>query len=268
MSTPRCWSETLDPGDIPSVISTNSKPLSRTLVHVRALGLGYEPFMRWSTQDIEAAACATNADQRMRFTVSALMNARRALSCLADQYLFRDGFVFCRDAPREANEKAKLLVRRGVFDDLASRALRRAVDRRNTIEHEYDQVSFFDAQDGVQLIRATMETCVNKSDPCLAPALFGSFLGRCSSSGGKETHSFDAWAGLLFILARCDSPPWFGVVVPSSEVEATLRRVHLSELSCDQLLELLLALEKQSSPGYSAYGERTFEAQLACLLGR
>src|SRR5229473_3955856 len=102
--TPVCSFETLDPGDIAAGIHTISKPLMRNLVRVAPLGLGFEAFLRWAVQDVATAEANTEPDPQIRFSVSALMNARRSLSCLADQYLFRDGFAFCRDLPREANE--------------------------------------------------------------------------------------------------------------------------------------------------------------------
>lgn len=222
-------------------------------------------FLAGRFRTVKAAAASTESDQQLRFSVSALMNARRSLSCLADQYLFRDCFAFCGDAPHEANAKAELLVRRGLFDDLAAQALRRAVDRRNRVEHRYEQIALGDALETAHLIRATIENCVAKSDPYWAPALFGMFVGGSSKGPESEKHWFQGWSGLLFVLARCDSPPWFGIVVPSSKTEATVRKVSFKELSCAQLWESLTTLEKQSSAGDSEYTELTFLRQLACL---
>jgi hypothetical protein len=143
-------------------------------------------------------------------------------------------------------------------------ALGRAVERRNRVEHSYEQIDLGDAQDTVHLVRETIEHCVAKSDPYSAPAFFGRFLGGHSVGPEGEKHWFHGWSGLLFVLARCGSSPWFGVIVPSSKTEAIVRRVSLSELSCDQLLEALAALEAQSTGSYSGYGERTFLGQLAC----
>jgi hypothetical protein len=155
-------------------------------------------------------------------------------------------------------------VHRGLFDDLATGALRRVVERRNHVEHDYEQICLDDARETVHLIRATIENCVARSDPYWAPAFFGSFLGGHSAGPAGEKHWFHGWSGLLFVLARYASPPWFGVIIPSSETVATVRRVSFSELSCDQLLEALAELEAQSSTGYVGYGEPTFLGQLAC----
>ena len=263
--TPVCSFESLHPEDLAASIKTSSGRLSRQLVSIAPLGLGYEQFLKWSIQDIDAASASANADQMMRYSVNALMNARRSLSCLADQYLVRDCFRFCRDVPREANKIAELLERRGVFDSLAGKALRHAVGLRNRVEHDYEQISLKDAQVTVQLIRSTIENCVAKSNPYQAPALFGRFLGGYSGGPQGEVHHFDGWHELIFLLARCESPPWFGVVIPSSSTDAIVLKVPFSEMTCDQLLNTLLTLETLSAPGSSIYGEQTFVDQLTCL---
>jgi hypothetical protein len=117
----------------------------------------------------------------------------------------------------------------------------------------------------VHLIRASIENCAAKSDPYRAPALFGLLLGGSSGGPHGVTHSFNGWSGLLFVMARCELPPWFGVVVPSSNTEAIVRKILFSTLSCNQLFEALAALEARSSTGYSEYDERTLVGQLACL---
>src|SRR5207253_7357268 len=58
------------------------------------IGLGHELFLNWALQDIEASSLMTGGD-RDRASVNAIMNARRALACLMDQYWQRDGFEFC-----------------------------------------------------------------------------------------------------------------------------------------------------------------------------
>ena len=160
---------------------------------------------------------------------------------------------------------AKLLVRRGIFDDLAKEALGRAVHRRNRIEHQYEAISLPDAEDAVHSIRATVERCVAKSDPYSAPGLFGFFMGGFEGGPEGERHFFNGWSGLLFLLAHCDSPPWFGIVIPSSNTEARVRRAELSSFTAEQLLNILAELDMKSDSGYSTYGESVFRGQLAHL---
>lgn len=259
--SPICSFEILDPKDIPSAIQSNSRNVSKQLIRIAPLGLGYETFLKWAVQDIDAAS----GPETVRFSVNALMNARRSLSCLADQYLLRDCFTFCSDVPRTADKKAELLFKRGIFDSLATRALERAVTRRNQIEHDYCQVSLSDAQDTVHLIRSTIENCVQRSDPYKSPGLFGTFLGGHSSGPHGVQHRFEGWSGVLFVFARTESEPWLGIVVPSSNVHATVRKTLFSSLTCEELLRALVPLEKQSTTGYSEYGEPTFAAQLTSL---
>ena len=181
---PVCSFERLDPKDVASAIRTVATLASRTIVRVAPLGLGYEPFLRWSVQDIHDAAASKDRDQQMRYSVSALMNARRSLSCLADQYILRDGFAYCRDVPREASDKADLLMRRGIFDGLATAALRGAVERRNLVEHQYEQIPLSAVQETVHLIRSTIENCVAKLD-LLARADLWRTTGRARPAGGE-----------------------------------------------------------------------------------
>ncbi len=262
--TPVCKIESMDPKDLASAIQTIPKLRPKTVIRITQLGLGYETFLKWAIQDIEATSATLVNDQKCRFSVSALMNARRSLSCLADQYLLRDGFIFCSDIPHDADGKAKLLVSRGIFDDLAAQALGRAVDRRNRVEHSYEQIALSDVQDTVHLIRATIENCVAKYDSYWAPAFFGSFLGGYSVGPDGDKCWFNGWSDLLCVIARFDAKPWLGVIVPSSKTEATVRKVFLSKLSCDQLRETLTALEEKSSNGYSGFDESLFRSYLKC----
>lgn len=73
---PQCSFERLDPMDVSSAIKTNSVELMRSGVIIARLGLGYEAFLSWAVQDVQAATSAEPTEQ-MRFSVSAVMNARR-----------------------------------------------------------------------------------------------------------------------------------------------------------------------------------------------
>src|SRR2546430_8314334 len=98
-----CEFEVLDTNDILSAIQTLSGPPGAGLHH-RRLGDGFERFLEWAIVDINAAAQGTNPESQARLATNAVMNARRALSCLVDQYLVRDGFAFCTKPP-EARHK-------------------------------------------------------------------------------------------------------------------------------------------------------------------
>jgi len=254
--------EDLDPQDLVSAAQTSSQKLARTICHLQPLGLGFEAFLRWSLEDVSASGQSPAGDTQLRFCANALMNARRALSCLVDQYLARDGFAFCSDAPKEATDKARLLVRRGVIDDLAAGALKRAIERRHQVEHRYEAPRLEDAEDTVQVVRATIETAVAKSDPYSSPSLFGTILGGYSSGPSGTKHRFAGWNGLLFVVVVISSEPWAGVLVPSSATKATLRRVALKKVSCDQLFGFLSILECQQGSGYSGFGPDVLEGKL------
>lgn len=260
--TPEVEIEDLDPRDLVSAAESSPEKLARTACHLQPLGLGFETFLRWSLEDVSAAGKSPAGDTQLRFCANALVNARRALSCLVDQYLARDGFTFCSDAPREATDKARLLVRRGVIDDLAAGALKRAIERRHQVEHRYEAPRLGDVQDTVQVVRATIETATAKSDPYSAPSLFGTILGGFSVGPSDTKHWFSGWGELLFLIVVIQSEPWAGVLLPSSATKATLRRVALKKVSCEQLFEFLSTLERRQNSGYSGYGASLVEGKL------
>jgi hypothetical protein len=256
--------EDLDPKDLVSAAKTSSQNLRRTICHLQPLGAGFEAFLRWSLNDISAARQSPIADTQSRFCVNALMNARRALSCLVDQYLARDGFAFCSDAPSEAGDKVKLLVRRNVIDHLAAGALKRAIELRHQVEHRYEVPQLEDAENMVQIVRATIETAAAKSDPYSSRSLFGTILGGYSSGQSGEKHWFGGWNGLLFVVVVISSKPWAGVLIPSSNTKATLRKAVLKKVSCDQLFDFLAVLEGLQESGYSGLSPGQLEGQLTC----
>src|SRR5262245_24691853 len=65
------------------------------------LGVGHERFLEFTFQDISEAAAAKSDKDRDRHTTNALMNARRCLLCLVDQYLLRDALSYVKNAPQE-----------------------------------------------------------------------------------------------------------------------------------------------------------------------
>src|SRR6185369_4269316 len=157
--------EEMDPLDALSAVEATSAPRSRTSVYLHMEGFHFQTFLDWAIQDASDARGITTEAAKERFLVGALMNSRRALSCLVDYYLWRDGFAFCRDAPKSAPDNSNLLIRRGIFDQLAADTLGRAVDRRNRVEHRYEIPNVADVEDTVQLVRATIENAIRRSDP-------------------------------------------------------------------------------------------------------
>jgi|ERR1700710_80519 len=208
--------EEMDPLDARSAIETASAPRSRTSVYLHVDGFHFQTFLDWALQDVSEARSIVAESARERFLVGALMNSRRALSCLVDYYLRRDGFTFCRDASKAAGDKSNLLIRRGIFDQLAADTLGRAVDRRNRVEHHYEIPNIADVEDTVQLVRATIDTAVRKSDPMWAAGFYNGFLGGYQTSPDETKFWFDGWSEAMFVMAVTESPPWFGVVIPQS----------------------------------------------------
>ena len=238
---PNVTFEQIDPADLASALASlrSVRSLNRKLVVQPKLGAGYETFLRWALSDIQEAGTRASGDDCERASVNAVMSARRALSCLVDQYLQRDGFLFCQGAPSEADRKAEILIRRQVFDSLGSQSLKRAIERRNDVEHDYNTIDLAQAQDLVHLVRATIENAVARSSPYDSPALFGSILGGYSSSGTKVQGWFEGWSGSAFLIVTTVASPWAGIIVPSNATQATVRRVDLGKVSVTQWLEAL-----------------------------
>jgi len=241
--TPIVAFEKLEPADLASALGSLNGLHGRVTTVQPKLGGGYERFLGWALREIADAKNAGSGNDCERTSVNAVMHARRSLSCLADQYLQRDGFLFCRRPPREADQKADILVRRGVFDELETESLSRAINERHTVEHEYKTISLSKAQDAVQMVRATVQNSVARSSPYNSPALFGTISGGSSISGGNVKGWFHGWSGSAFLLVTTVQSPWAGIIVPTNETEAVARRVYLEHLLPEQLLEALSIAE-------------------------
>lgn len=262
---PKVTFEPLDPSgflDALGSLSPGKKLQGNAGVIQPSLGLGYKHFLDWALLDIAEAGTASTPDSRQRFSVNAIMNARRALSCLVDQYWRRDGFAFCKDGSRDARKMADILVRRAVFDRLASGVLERAISRRNHVEHQYGGIELEDAQDMVQVVRATIESVVARSDPYCAPAMFGTILGGCSTSEGGVHGRFDGWSGNSVVFGATVSPAWIGIIVPKDECVAVVRKVETGKLTCEQLLSVLEICGAISGGGGGSCSENLWEARL------
>lgn len=215
--------------------------------------------MDWAVCDIQIAMDSPLETDQVRHRANAMMNARRAVSCLVDQYLLRDGFARCKNPPRRTATKVDLLVRRGVLDSVERGALDTAASQRHLLEHKYQPPDLALAQANVQLIRATLESVVARSDPSWSPAMAGTFMSGWGYSPAGYTFNFDRWNGPIFFLMVLVNDPWVGVLVPSSNLEAILRRVRLRQVSSAELAETLAVV---GSGRDSAKGMNYFTAFL------
>lgn len=99
-------------------------------------GDGVDKLLGWAIVDGKMSAQAQDINERERFASNAILNARRALACLVEWYLKRDCFLLCNNAPdtakkHTAKKQSEILLERGIIDELTSRVLERAVERRS-----------------------------------------------------------------------------------------------------------------------------------------
>lgn len=254
---PEVTFEEMLPEDIPSGLRTLSNPHWRRVI-LEPRGCGYEKYLQWAREEIKAASDTPDVHERDRQSVNAVMHARRALSCLIDQYLMRDGFVDCCDAPADTESKTELLVSRGILDTLAAGALRRSINTRHDVEHRYTHLDLADAQDVVHNILTTVENTTARSSPYHAHACLGYALGGTSDGKKGPQAWFNGWSGPILVFATTLSPPWLGIVVPNTDTVAVVRKVNLSQLTCNQLEEALKIAESIGGEGYSGYGVETW----------
>ncbi len=218
-------------------------------------GMGVDPQIVWATREIALAEGASNSLDQQRLLVNAVTHARRALACLVDWYLASYNFSRCSGAPRDddAGGKAELLVRRGVIDDLSSRVLKRAVAVRNIAEHQYSPPTAEQAEDAVELIRRVVHFVTQTTDPSKGPWLFGTPLHGYSCDGDTVMATFDAWTEFCFVICGFFDPPWLGVVEPTGDKSANVRRCYFRNLRLPVYEEILTTLEhKYRFPGSSA----------------
>ncbi len=247
--------EELCPADLSSALRSLSWSGRDGLIHA-PIGAGFECFLRWSVEDIEAAQVAGDNAVRARHSTNAVMSARRSLSCLVDQYLRRDGIAHCRDAPKDARAKSRVLQDWDVLDALAAQVLDRAIGKRNEAEHGYRILDFEEAQDIVHIVRTTVHTLTTTNLPYDGPCIFGSFNHTHYFANGEHHFIFQGWHDPVVIVALFDSQPWIGVVIPASETTATARRCPIKKLSVDELLEVLRILNDRQSHSTSRSSAR------------
>lgn len=218
-------------------------------VYVSPPGNGVDRPLGWAVNEIAQAVVEPSPDDRDRLATDAVVNARRALACLVDWYLTRDGFVYCRDAPHGAERKAKLLLRRGILDELTARVVARAVDLRNDVEHQYHVPALENAEDVVQLFRLTIGRQRQQCAPEYGPFFWGKMQYNIQGRDGSTIATFGGWGQTpCFVMCTIEPHPWVGVVVPQALDQATVRRAYLRDVTCEQLLGLHGVLERNCGP--------------------
>ncbi len=240
-----CSFEPLDPADILSAVGTLSGHEATGLTWTSPGQIDDGQYLQWAVAEIQQARSEVDSGRKHRHTVNAVTNARRGLGSLVDWYLRRDGFAFCRDAPATSDQKSEVLVRRRIIDELAERVLARAIDDRNAVEHRYSILDVERAEDIIELFRREVESLRAQSDPRRGLCFFGQMLFSASygATGTERRCGFHGWRGQAAIAATFDDPPWFGVVIPSSESKAIVRRVKMCEITTATWMKVLTALE-------------------------
>jgi len=243
-----------------------------TNMTVNPPGDGVDNLIDWSLRDIyEAINLDLQGKDPKRNATNAVINARRSLACLVDWYLLRDGFSYCKNPPRNSEEKTNILLKRGIIDELTSKVLKRIIDIRNITEHEFKPVNLEKAENIVELIRRTKDSIFLNSNPAASSIVYGEFKHRYSNNGpGKEiTYEFFGWEKAAFITALYDIDPWMGVLIPESRFKAYIRRTLYKNISTEELLQILVILNsrkgyyteasglryKNTSPRWSGYPE-------------
>jgi hypothetical protein len=239
--------ESVDPKDLLDVArSIESKRGGGTGAIYAPPGQGVAALLEWSMTDIQRARGESDSNEVAHYSASAVLHARRALACLVDWYLLRDGFSLCKDARRREDERAQVLRNRGLLDELTSEVLRRAIERRNIVEHEYLPIPLEQAEDTVELLRRTIQCLRAESDPANGPCFFGNFQHSVSCGKDGVKAEFHGWSGPAFFMCTFAPKPWLGAIVPNSRdnAAATVRRSYFEDVQVELLLEVLGILEK------------------------
>jgi hypothetical protein len=208
-------------------------------VLIKPPGDGPDSFLNWALQEVNNARQFASEEQK-HHCVDAVLNARRALACLVDWYLQRDLAMLCKDAPKIPKQQVKFLIMRGVIDELTSRVLERAIQKRNTAEHQYISPMLAAAEDMVELLRRTISAIRTQSCPEHGPWIFGTFLHGFFWGNNVCRAEFHGWCDPIVVFSRFAPQPWVGLVLPKNKTEAVIRRTLLENTTTDELVELLL----------------------------
>lgn len=213
-------------------------------IQVAPPGDGVNKLLGWAIADVKMSAQAQDPNEQERFASNAILHARRALACLVEWYLKRDCFRLCDNAPNTAKKQSEILLKRGIIDELTSRVLERAVEKRNIVEHQFLAPALETAEDVVELLRRSITSMITESQPAYGPCLFGGILGGIASDKNGDRASFYGWREPSFILCTFVDRPWLGVIIPKSREEADVRRSFFDNTKVDTLLELLSIIER------------------------
>ena len=186
--------ETVAPEDLLDVVQS-IRGRSGTGVVYAPPGQGVDRLLAWATTDIRLARDQRDLHDVARCATNAVLHARRALACLVEWYLLRDGLSLCKDASRREDERGEILRARGLLDELTSGVLKRAIQRRNLVEHEYLEISLEEGEDIVELLRRTIQCLRSESDPANGPCLFGHLSHSISWDHERGTRAeFYGWS--------------------------------------------------------------------------
>jgi hypothetical protein len=208
-------------------------------------GDGPDNPLAWAIQDVSMASHARDEQEQARLCTNAVVGSRRALGCLVEWYVERDLGKWCKYPPGSPKQQAEFLMRRGIIDELTSRVLERAVDKRNRVEHDYVTPDLATAEDVVELLRRTMTIIRNQSNPSLAPWVFGIFLGGYGHGDHGRYATFGGWCEPLAVFSRFPPRPWVGLVLPDGEARALVRHAYLDNTTVEELVQLLALAEQK-----------------------
>ncbi len=222
-------------------------------------GNGPDEPLTWAIYEVTTAAQTSDGAELKKLCTNAVMNSRRALACLVDWYIDRDLAKYCKNPPKTAKQQARFLMSRGIIDELTSRVLERAVEKRNRVEHDYIVPELPEAEDIVELLRRTMATLRSHSDPSLAPLIFGVFLGGSGHGKLGPYAEFHGWSDPLAIFCRFSARPWVGLLIPETKSKALLRQAYLDETDSADLIQLLSLAEQKFGKPSTFAGLQTCE---------
>ena len=209
-------------------------------VGINPPGDGPDRLLGWALQEVNQAVQCSSAEDRKHHCVDAVLHARRGLACLVDWYLERDLATLCKDPPKTPKQQVRFLISRGVIDELTSRVLERAIQKRNEVEHQYRSPTLDVAEDVVELLRRTVAAIRTQSSPDHGPWVFGVFLYSMGFGKRGRYAEFHGWCDPLVVFSRFAPQPWIGLVLPENKSKAVIRRALLKETTSDELSQLLM----------------------------